>query len=145
MPAIIIRESKPRINPKDPTAHPGYARAVAAGKSRLGKMEFENAAQRADYERSVRANPNNVMGLPNFYPPEELKSFMNDIKQQPDPNEDRKRQYFAMRELIQHEKDIELWCEGCKQETVHCVMKPEFHDGMRSFCRKCGRQNVFHL
>ena len=145
MPAIIMKESPRRINPRDPKSNPGYARAVEAGKKRLSTMQFESEAQRRDYERSVSSNPNNVMGLPNFYPPEQLKSFMNDIKKQSDPNEDRKRQFFAIRELIQHEKDIDLWCEGCQKETVHCVMRPEFHDGQRSFCRTCGRANVYHL
>jgi hypothetical protein len=145
MPAIIMRESPRRVNPKDPRSHPDYARAVEAGKKKLAMMSFENEAQRRDYEKSISANPNNVMGLPNFYPPEELKSFMNDIKDDPDPNADRKRQFFAIRDLIEHEKDIELWCDGCNKETIHCVMKPEFHSGQRSYCRKCGKANTFHL
>ena len=144
MPAIIMKESQ-RRDPKDPRSNPNYERAVAAGKQRLKTMQFENEAQRRDYEKSIASNPNNVMGLPNFFPPEQLKSYMSDIKEQRDPNEDRKRQFFAIRELIEHQRDTELWCEGCQKETIHCVMKPEFHDGMRSFCKSCGRANVFHL
>lgn len=145
MPAIIMKESTGKRNPKDPRSNPNYERAVAAGKRRLSTMQFESEAQRKDYERSIASNPNNVMGLPNFFPPEQLKSFMSDIKEQVDPNADRKRQFFAIRELIEHQKDMDLWCEGCKKETTHCVMLPHFHDGQRSFCKTCGRQGEYHL
>ena len=58
----------------DPSRDPERKMAEAKGKQQLAKMKFENDAQRRDYEKSVLANEQNVMGIPPFFPPTVIKS-----------------------------------------------------------------------
>jgi hypothetical protein len=58
----------------DPSRDPERKMAEAKGKQQLAKMKFENDAQRRDYEKSVKANDQNVMGIPPFFPPTVIRS-----------------------------------------------------------------------
>ncbi len=66
---------KIKVDPKHPDSHPGWKNAVKKGKANLPKLKFENEAQKSDYLKAVAKNPNNVPGLPIFYPPESLGTF----------------------------------------------------------------------
>ena len=43
-------------------------------------MQFDNPAQRRDYERLVASNPNNVAGMPAFFPPIKMQLSVSDIQ-----------------------------------------------------------------
>ena len=74
---IIVREGRQRM--PDPSRDPDRKRAEAKGKQQLAKMKFENDAQRRDYEKAVKANEQNVLGLPNFFPPTVIKSSFSGV------------------------------------------------------------------
>lgn len=73
---IAVKESKPRPirSVKD---DPNYEERVRKGKLRManGDLKFNNEADKRDYERRVASNPNNVPGLPAFFPPLTLKQM----------------------------------------------------------------------
>lgn len=70
--------NKPRhTNPNDPTDHPGYKEMMSKAPERMAKMSFENDAEKRDYMKRVNANPNNVPGLPAFFPATKIASFLN--------------------------------------------------------------------
>ncbi len=58
----------------DPSRDP--ERKLAEKKAAEGRkrMKFENEAQERDYMKAVNANPNNIPGLPTFFPPTTIKS-----------------------------------------------------------------------
>ena len=57
-----------------------HLRALSVGKRMYPKMDagFENDAERRDYLRRVRANDNNVAGMPSIamFPPDEIVDFV---------------------------------------------------------------------
>lgn len=57
-----------------PSTDPDRERALQVGRERFPKMAFENDAEKRDYMRRVRANDNNVPGLPSIalFPPDEI-------------------------------------------------------------------------
>jgi hypothetical protein len=69
---IIVKPHEERID--HPNRNPDYERAVARGMADYSSMKFENEAERRDYLRRIDSNPNNVPGLPEFYPPEKIRS-----------------------------------------------------------------------
>lgn len=134
-----------KVDPKDPKTSPGWSQAVEAGRARLPNMKFESEGQRRDYEKAVSANPNNVMGLPPFYPPQQLRMFYTmpeKSKEQLDA-ERKKREIFAIRELTS--RKTELFCPSCQKVTTWGIVQPEYHGGMYSWCTKCGRQGPYHM
>lgn len=66
---------KIKVDPKVPSSHPDWEKAVAKGKANFDKLKFETEGQKRDYLREVAKNPNNVPGLPIFYPPQSLGVF----------------------------------------------------------------------
>ncbi len=72
---IINKAVPPKVDPKHPESHPGYASAVKKGEQNLSKLKFDSEAQKSDYMKAVASNPNNVPGLPVFYPPLGLGTF----------------------------------------------------------------------
>jgi len=71
----ITPKPKQKVDPKNPASHPDWAKAVKKGEENLPKMKFESEGQKRDYLREVAKNPNNVPGLPIFYPPQGLGTF----------------------------------------------------------------------
>lgn len=135
-----------RRDPKNPASDPGWEKAVAVGKSRVKDLKFKSEGDRKDYERAVSRNPNNVMGLPPFYPPEQIKMFMSSMPQKSKEQiaaERKKREWFMIRELASNH--TELFCESCKKVTEWGIVQPEYYSGMYSWCTKCGRQGPFHM
>lgn len=98
-------------------------------------MKFENEGQRQDYERQVKANPNNIPGLPVFYPPEKLRSA--GFRSAPLTDEE-KAQKEAWDKKLVTTGSTKLWCKRCRKETEHGI------DMERSFCKKCGGEAPFH-
>jgi hypothetical protein len=73
-PQIIMKESKEtKVDPKVPSSHPGYKDALRAAEIAKKDLKFESEGERLDYEKAVRANPNNIPGLPPLYPPERIQ------------------------------------------------------------------------
>jgi hypothetical protein len=63
--------------PDHPSRDPERAKAEEKGKSRLAKMKFADEGEKRQYEKAVEANPNNVMGLPPFFPALAIKSVFS--------------------------------------------------------------------
>lgn len=73
-PQIIMKESKKsKVDPKIPSSHPNYQKAVRAAEIGKQTMTFESEGERLDYERAVKSNPNNIPGLAPFFPPERIQ------------------------------------------------------------------------
>lgn len=64
----------------DPTKDPGHQQSIEYVKQHGDQMKFETEAERKDYEKLVRANPNNVMGMPAFFPAVPIQASFSDIK-----------------------------------------------------------------
>lgn len=69
---IIVPPDKIKIDPKRPESHPGFQKALADGKKQAKKLTFKDRGEEEWYNKAVRSNPNNVYGLPAFYPPLEI-------------------------------------------------------------------------
>lgn len=67
MTAIIVKPHQERVD--HPSRRPDWERANAVGKARYESMQFESESQRSDYLRRVNSNPENIPGLPEFFPP----------------------------------------------------------------------------
>lgn len=77
----------------------GYRESVEYVKEHGDQMKFDTAAERRDYEKLVRSNPQNVLGMPTFFPPLKLQStFSFDST-------------AYTREMIQ--KEYWKYCEDC--------------------------------
>lgn len=68
---FIIKDFPIKVDPKVPESDPSYKRAVNAGLKNIreGKLKFDSKGEEEHYWKVNRSNPNNVPGLPNFYPP----------------------------------------------------------------------------
>lgn len=131
-PHIIVRD-RVRVDPKRPESHPDWEAAVAAGERNASNLQFETEHDRREYEAAVKANPNNVWGLPAFYPPLKTRSAMNDIR---NPFTDDERNF---RERVRQAaiRDMELYCPYCRRLTVHSISP------VQCFCKKCGSTSRF--
>jgi hypothetical protein len=140
---FIIRKTSDRIT--RPQDRPDYQRALAVGEKRLatGKMSFESEGQRRDYMRSVSANPNNVPGLPAFFPPEQVRSFVAMQAQEISPLEK-----FLNKVDNESVKSIYLYCQSCRgpressssaRVTEHSISKTD------CFCKTCGASKKYRI
>ena len=50
---------------------------IAEKNIKEGKMQFATESEERDYRNRVNSNPNNVYGLPAFYPAQEIRSSLN--------------------------------------------------------------------
>jgi hypothetical protein len=73
----ILIKSKEREVPIDSPDYDGYRESVEYVKKYGDQMKFETEAERRDYERLVKSNPQNVMGMPAFFPPLKLRSVFS--------------------------------------------------------------------
>lgn len=64
----------------DPQKDPGYQRSIEYVGQHGDQMKFATESERKDYERAVKANPNNVLGMPAFYPKVPMQSSFSDIR-----------------------------------------------------------------
>ena len=73
---ISVKQSKGR-EIHHPSEDTNYAERVAKGKLRIarGDLQFQNDAERRDYEKRVASNPNNVPGMPAFFPPLKIQQM----------------------------------------------------------------------
>lgn len=71
---LIIKEGAQKIH--RPQDSPDYNECVKVGKEQWKQMEgsFESEGEKRDYLKAVEANPNNVVGMPPFYPPVRIRS-----------------------------------------------------------------------
>lgn len=81
MEIIVKQSSGPRMD--HPSRNPDWERAVEIGKREFAKMEFRSEGEKRDYLRNVYANPNNVPGLPEFYPPVKIRSAVSGFGNMP--------------------------------------------------------------
>ena len=130
---IHVKSSTAKIDPKRPESNPEYGRALQAAKIRGPQMKFENEAQKRDYMKAVAANPNNIPGLPTFYPPESIKMFVKDME----TVRENVLQIFINRIRQDMIKDGELFCRVCDRITLFSFPKGY------SFCKKCGTTYTF--
>jgi hypothetical protein len=70
---LIIKQPERRIDPKDPKTNPAHIKMLEKADIAKQHLKFENDAEQRDYERDIKSNPNNVYGMPAFYPPEKIK------------------------------------------------------------------------
>ena len=65
-----------------PTDNPAWEKKkrIAAKRVRDGKLKFSNEAEERDYVKRVNSNPNNVYGLPAFYPSQTLTSSLIGVR-----------------------------------------------------------------
>lgn len=69
----IVKSRAKEVSLND-SRYDGYRESVEYVKKHGDQMTFDTPAQRRDYERLVKSNPQNVMGMPAFFPP--LKTSM---------------------------------------------------------------------
>jgi len=143
---VFLKSEERKVDPRKPDTHPGYLSALMAARVHKQEMHFENDAEQRDYDRAIKSNPNNIPGLPPFYPPEKIPAISGiDIRPQ--------RKFFAWgkwREIPIRERfteddlrvlsghDINLFCSMCGKVTSHAINKKG------SFCHKCGHVLPLH-
>lgn len=132
---IIVKSSRQRVDPKAPHTNPDYQMALSKGKIAARDLKFESEGDRRDYERAVKANPNNVYGLPPFFPPEKIRLMLNDVCAKEFIDE---RRVELERIRLFQLRTVHVLCDVCREETRHNV-SPE-----QTFCSKCGTQKHFH-
>jgi hypothetical protein len=76
---FYFKEPEKKI--KHPSDDPNRKTYEAKAEERIkgGKVTFKSEGERLDYERRINSNPNNIYGLPEFFPPEILKFSYGDI------------------------------------------------------------------
>ena len=127
---VHIKESQHKID--HPSHDPDYAEAVRKGKMNWPKMEeqFADAGEREDYLKRVNSNPNNVMGLPPFFPGVKIRSFISEWK------------ISAFNEIRFHCRRIgslPIFCTWCNKITVHSISPDQ------CFCPDCGHQRDYRI
>lgn len=98
-------------------------------------MKFENDSARRDYLKRIAKNPNNVPGLPEFYPPLSTRSFtvLNDRV-----DEFYKSRLSREEKRMRSTKETELFCVYCERITRNRI------NGESSYCRSCNEANRYH-
>ncbi len=134
MTQLNVKGSPRKIDPRAPKSHPGYQKAIRAAERRQKQMTFESEGQRKDYERKVNSNPNNILGLPPFYPPEVLRTAGIDKVL---TDEEKKQKETWDKKLVVM-GNTRLWCTRCRKETEHGI------DMESSYCKKCGGKAPYH-
>ncbi len=129
---VYIKKGVTRVDPRRPETHPGYKDAVKYGRENLPHMRFENGAERRDYMKAVAANPNNVAGIPAFYPPLHMAPMA--VPQMALVPEDLKARLAIWDSL---NVDGELFCTTCDSLTAFAFTPNQ------TFCKKCGKQYTF--
>lgn len=129
MAEIIVKQSREKTDPRHPeSTDPTYAAAAKKGRERMKKLKFESKGERRDYERTVKSNPGNVMGMPTFFPPLTLRSFVS----MPEVSEEDRRQRALDRYRENLIRDMELFCWACDRVTV--FQHPSYR------CKTCGNK-----
>lgn len=137
---FIMRESKQRVD--HPERHPDYARVKAVGEKNMreGKLKFENEAQKRDYMRAVDSNPNNVPGIPAFYPPVQIKSYLNfDFPSGEKSN-------FRFDKTVVN--TLYLYCENCRgvrEVSPTARVTPHEISQDTCYCKVCGTEKKYRL
>jgi hypothetical protein len=74
--SVHIKKEKER-EIRHPSDDPTYKERVYKGQVRIanGDLKFHNEGDRQEYEKRVASNPNNVPGLPAFFPPLQIKQL----------------------------------------------------------------------
>ena len=119
-----------------PERDPNYRRAVEVGQENMKSMKFESEGQRRDYERAINANPNNVYGTPEFFPPVQIKMHLEGfgLKRTEDLTDEEREE--KLREKMNGEYYIEeLFCQTPTCEKV----RPHWISRTQSFCQICGK------
>lgn len=129
---LIFKQPERRVDPRDPKTNPAYHKMLA--KAELGKanLKFENEAEERDYRRNIEANPNNVYGLPAFYPALKIKPlYTGDL---PSMTEEDWKKMETEQKRIESIIDVDLLCDRCGNVTSHSLSPDQ------TFCHDCGRQ-----
>jgi hypothetical protein len=126
---IFVKPSPRRVDPRKPESHPEYEhiRKVGHGNVDAFRKQFESEAQWNDYKKQVNSNPNNVLGLPAFYPPDIPKLFLRMIEFNANPIE-----VFNEQVRLDGIREVEIFCHICDKLTQHSISPHE------CFCKKCG-------
>lgn len=124
---------------KSATEHRDYDRAVRVGRRlwEQKKGEMPESLQR-DYLRIVGRNPNNVPGLPAFYPPDyprvSLSGTAMDLSEA--EHEATMLDRFIRDKLT---RKTQLFCRRCDKTTEHGISPAQ------TFCGKCGKQSPYRM
>jgi hypothetical protein len=138
---IIVKKSEQRIDPRQPETNPNYQRSLEVGLDNYKSMKFESDGQRNDYMRAVKSNPNNVPGVPPFYPPARI---ISKIAFHDKAVEDTRT--VGERLLEESFTTIYVKCSTC--ESLHGTVKsitPHIVKTNDSFCQVCGTRKGFRL
>lgn len=138
---IIVKESERKIDPRHPESAPNYKHKRDVALNHYPSMKFENEAQRRDYLAAVKANRNNLPGIPAFYPPEHIQSFIGTVEE----FQDNRKVYERMRD----EKIVRVYlkCDNCVSVRGHRT------EGLSShivkvddcYCQVCGKHKLYRI
>lgn len=132
---VIIKAPEQKI--VDPSRDPDYKAAVKAGEERAKTMKFESDSQKRDYERRIAANPNNVYGLPDFYPAKTLR-FSNLQRR---TQAEREADELSVRIAHLESAEIVLYCDSviCRGHFNHYINREW------SICENCKTRKSYKL
>ncbi len=146
---IFVKKGQMRID--DPRRHPSYERDRRKGEQlwKAGKMKFENEAQKRDYLKRVNANPANVVGIPAFAPPLEIKSYIS-MPQEEDKQMSVQEIHEMVKEKVARDQVKELYfvcvdCRGLRETSP--TTRVTLHQVSRDtcYCMTCGRTKDYRL
>lgn len=146
---IFVKKGEQRID--DPRRHPSYEMARRKGEKRWkeGKMKFENEAQKNDYLKRVKANDGNVLGMPTFFPPTEIKSYISMPEEENKPMSVQEMHEMVKERVAKEQvKEVYLACIDCRglretspetRVTLHQISQTN------CYCMTCGRTKDYRL
>lgn len=133
---IIVRNER-RINPRDPASHPDFKAAKKLGEENYKNMTFKSEGERRDYIRAVESNPNNVMGLPPFYPAQKTRVTVG-MEVEP-VNERFTVEAVRERIRIMSTRETRFYCR-CKEDMTSHIISTE-----DCFCQLCGTRKPMRI
>ena len=166
---IIIKKDAGHFDPRHPeSTDPTYKAAYEAGQKRIrqGQLKFENEAQERDYWKAIKSNPSNVPGLPEVFPPIQIRSALTEAYNMKEcqcevpeqigdglncliclkpivSRRDFKKHFIAKIERMQR-NIVPLYCEKCAEWSIYSV-RPHIIDGEGSTCTGCGSKKPYRL
>lgn len=127
---IIVKKSARHIDPKHPeSTDPNWSRAYAKGQESLARGTFKigDPGEREAYRKALKSNPQNVPGIPAFFPPLRIPPMVV-----PDASDIGEEERLRRRVIDALYADGELYCKICDSMQTFALSP------VSSFCKKCG-------
>jgi hypothetical protein len=144
---IFVKSSPHKIDPKHPeSTDPTWQRAfkLAQRRKKEGRIseQFSDGYEKEWYYNRVKSNPQNIEGLPPFFPPLHIREFYPEIVNS---------EYDEWKRFLDKINDMQvskchIFCENCmgvkesspkSRVTLHFISKTD------CYCSVCGKHKQY--